>query len=138
MSTSFEGGCICGEVRYCVEAEPVVVAHCHCRDCQQTSGGRMSTIVIVPRVAFKLVKGTPRQFYFVADSGNRLAREFCINCSAPLFTDLKAMSDLWVVKAASLDDPRWLKPAMHIWTASRQPWDSIDDGLPQYPGNPPM
>lgn len=138
MSASFEGGCACGEIRYRVEAEPIVVAHCHCRDCQKTSGGRMATIVIVPRAAFRLTRGHPRGFDFIADSGNRLTREFCPGCGSPLFTELKAMPDLWVVKAASLDDPGWLKPAMHIWADSRQPWDGIDDGLPCHAGNPPL
>lgn len=133
----FEGGCVCGAIRYRVDAEPVVVAHCHCRDCQRTSGGRMSTIVIVPKAAYKLLKGRPGRYDFVADSGNKVAREFCSDCGAPLFTDLQGMPDLWVVKAASLDDPRWLQPAMHIWAASRQPWDALDE-LPQFPGNPPM
>lgn len=138
MTVPFEGGCVCGDIRYRVSAEPIVVAHCHCRDCQRTSGGRMSTIVIVPRDAFSLTQGKPRGFEFIADSGNLLDREFCANCGSPLFTALKAVPGVRVLKAASLDDPGWLKPAMHIWTASRQPWDDIEDALPQYPGNPPM
>ncbi|TIU17445.1 MAG: GFA family protein, partial [Mesorhizobium sp.] len=26
---------------------------------------------------------------------------------------------------------------MHMWTASKQPWVMLDDGLPQYEGAPP-
>jgi hypothetical protein len=33
----FRGGWLCGGVRYEIEGEPVVVAHCHCTDCQRLS-----------------------------------------------------------------------------------------------------
>ncbi|TIT47303.1 MAG: GFA family protein, partial [Mesorhizobium sp.] len=26
---------------------------------------------------------------------------------------------------------------MHMWTASKQPWVMLEDGLPQYEGAPP-
>ncbi|RUZ11396.1 GFA family protein, partial [Mesorhizobium sp. M7A.F.Ca.CA.002.15.1.1] len=37
----------------------------------------------------------------------------------------------------SLDDPTVFKPQMHIFTASKQPWLVLDDGLPKYEGAPP-
>lgn len=41
-----------------------------------------------------------------------------------------------VVKAASLNDPSWLKPAMHIWTDSAQPWAETSAALPRFAKNP--
>jgi hypothetical protein len=35
---TFEGGCLCGAVRYRVAAEPLAALACHCRDCQYVSG----------------------------------------------------------------------------------------------------
>jgi hypothetical protein len=35
----FTGGCSCGAIRYESTAEPIMMFKCHCRDCQQTTGG---------------------------------------------------------------------------------------------------
>ena len=37
-----------------------MMLHCHCRDCQQFSGGPFSSFVIVPTEAFKLLQGSLR------------------------------------------------------------------------------
>lgn len=143
MSTPFSGGCVCGAVRYECAAEPIATINCHCRDCQKTSGSQMSTNVLVSKSGFKLQKGTPKFYSFTADSGNMVERQFCGNCGTPLFMELKAMPDVWVLKASSLDDPSWLKPAMHIYCDSAQPWDPIqnlpaDSDLPRHGKMPPM
>jgi hypothetical protein len=137
MPVPFQGGCACGEIRYECAAEPLIVIHCHCRDCQRSSGTQMGTTAFIPRSAFKLLTGTPRSCEFTADSGNILIRQFCGTCGSPLFLDPRGFSHVWGVKAASLDDPSWLKPGVHIWTESAQPWDRIGDELPCHPGNLP-
>src|SRR5437667_12391973 len=57
-SYPFSGGCACGAIRYESTAEPVMMLHCHCRDCQRSSGGPFSSFVIVPTEAFKLLQGS--------------------------------------------------------------------------------
>ncbi len=39
MKTPFTGGCSCGAIRYESTAEPIMMFKCHCRDCQQATGG---------------------------------------------------------------------------------------------------
>jgi hypothetical protein len=97
----------------------------------------MGTTAFIPRAAFKLLQGTPRSCEFTADSGNILIRQFCGTCGSQLFFDPRGFPDFWGVKATSLDDPSWLKPGVHIWTESAQPWARFDDGLPRHPGNLP-
>ena len=45
------GRCLCGECSYAIEGQPVVVAHCHCRDCQRLSGAGHTTGAMFPRTA---------------------------------------------------------------------------------------
>ena len=138
MSMQAEGGCVCGAVRFRCEGEPLLVAHCHCRDCQKSSGAAFATVVVVPRAAFRLLQGEPAGHPYRGDSGKRLIRRFCGRCGAPLFTEAEAMPDAWIIRAAAFDDPARFVPQMHIYTASAQPWDVISDDLPAYPGMPPM
>ena len=136
MPAPFSGGCRCGAIRYTCSAEPVMVANCHCRDCQYASGGGASTVALVPRPAIEIEVGEVSRFSVVAENGKQVTRQFCGVCGSPLFSELESMPQLFVVKAGSLDDPSWLVPGAHIWTRSAQPWSLADDGLPRFETNP--
>lgn len=125
------GGCACGAVRYESTAEPVIVAHCHCRDCQRASGAAMSTVFAVPRAAFRH-KGPTSTYATSGDSGNPVVRHFCPDCGSPLFSDVAVLPDLQFVRAASLDDPAAVSPTMHIYCDSAQPWGKPLDDLPHF------
>jgi hypothetical protein len=137
MTAQFLGGCACGAIRYACDVAPAAVFHCHCRDCQRSSGAPMATVAIVPRMGFSLLSGRPRSYAVTTNSGNTMRREFCGDCGSPLFLDLAARPDIWIIRATSFDDPGAFKPSMHVWTGSAQPWDRVNDGLACYPGNPP-
>jgi len=49
----FSGGCECGAIRYECSAEPIVMFNCHCRACQQISGGPDVPVVLLPADSFK-------------------------------------------------------------------------------------
>jgi hypothetical protein len=76
ISTPFSGGCACGAIRYQATAEPVLMLHCHCRDCQRASGGPFSSYVIVPAEAFKLLQGSLRFHPSPSEAGGMTRRGF--------------------------------------------------------------
>ena len=44
----FEGECLCGEVKYCIDGEPTGFFHCHCERCRRVSGtGHASNLRVV-------------------------------------------------------------------------------------------
>ncbi len=134
MSTRFSGGCACGAIRYECSAEPIFSLNCHCRDCQRATGAAYASILRVPVIAFRVTKGEARFYTVTADSGNTVSRGFCSNCGAPLFSRLSGMPDVIGVRAGSLDDLSWHRPAADIFTKSAQPWDYMNPELPKYPG----
>jgi hypothetical protein len=129
MPAPFQGGCVCGEVRYECAQEPVTAFHCHCRDCQRASGSGHATVALLPKAAFKATKGNAKRWEYPTDSGNKIWRYFCGTCGAPVFAELSAFPDLWAIRVASMDDSSWVKPGLHIWSKSAQPWDPINDNL---------
>ena len=62
MKLPFTGGCVCGEVRYECNSRPLMMLKCHCRDCQQVSGGAYTPVVIVPLKAFKITRGALQHY----------------------------------------------------------------------------
>ena len=138
MTAPFSGGCMCGAIRYECSAEPLGVAYCYCRDCQRSSGGPFSTIVIVPASAVKIQRGQAKGYAVKGESGNTVTRFFCTECGAPLYSEAQAAPTARFVKAASLDDPSRVKPGMAIWTSSAQPWAEIPQGLQRFEKNPPL
>ncbi len=132
------GGCLCGEVRYESEAEPVLTALCHCAHCQKQTSSAYSVLVALPKGSLRMEGPPLAAFEDVGDSELPVIRKFCPQCGSSIITELVATPDLDWLKAGTLDDPSWLSPQMNIWCSSAQPWVGMDDATPAYEGNPPL
>src|SRR5215470_9953070 len=84
MAAPFTGGCACGAVRYTCSAEPLMMANCHCRDCQRAGGAPYAAVLLVPKAAVTFT-GEIKFHQVQADSGNMASRGFCPACGSPLF-----------------------------------------------------
>jgi hypothetical protein len=132
MPKSFLGRCACGAIRYRVDAEPMLMANCHCRACQQAGGSAYASGVIVPAGAVT-IEGEPRWYESKADSGNTARRGFCGTCGSPLFADSDAFRDVAMsIRAATLDDQSWFMPQLDCWMKASQPWACTDPAIPKF------
>ena len=131
-----QGGCLCGQVRYEMTADPTIVGVCHCRHCQRQGGSAFSVVAAVPASAFRL-SGTVETFRDTGDSGKPVMRNFCPICGSPIMSEVTAAPDLVWVKTGSLDDPSRLRPTMQIYCDKAQPWIALE-GLESYPGMPDL
>ena len=128
----FSGGCACGAIRYEATAEPMMMLHCHCRDCQQSSGGPFSSFVVVPKEAFKLLQGSLLRFHASpSERGGQNQRGFCADCGSPILAKPDANPHIVAIRTASLDDPSWFNPQIDVWTSDAQPWDQMNPALPK-------
>lgn len=132
----FSGGCRCGAIRYSVSSEPRYMGNCHCRDCQQATGGSHLSAVGVKAADFKLEHGEPKWFTSPADKGHEMRRAFCDDCGSPVFLVNGAAENFMVLYAGSLDDPSGYEPAIDIYVKSAQPWCLLNDALPKFPEMP--
>lgn len=128
---TYQGGCLCGAVRYRTASAPINARVCHCRLCQKAIGASFNARVLF-RADEVTVEGAVDYVHTSAD----LKRGFCPRCGTTLFSR-RLSNDTIGVTSGSLDDPSLFKPQMHIYVASKQPWLVIDDGLPQHEGMPP-
>jgi hypothetical protein len=137
ITTPFTGGCACGAIRYESTAEPVLMLNCHCRDCQQSSGGPFSSFVIVPKEGFTLLKGAPRFHASPSEMGGKTHRGFCPDCGTPINAKPETIPHLVAIRTASLDNPGWFNPQMEVWTSDAHPWDRLNPTLPKFDKYPP-
>ena len=128
------GGCLCGQIRYTLSAEPKVCVTCHCKNCQRQAGTALSVIIGVPEDAVEIT-GQVKTYNDTGDSGASVRRQFCGDCGSPVFTRLEQPGMLFI-KAGSLDDTSGLKPAFHCYTKSKQDWVPLGD-IPCYETVPP-
>ena len=116
-----KGGCLCGSIRYTSEAEPLATVICHCIDCQKQSGGAYSLNIIMPKGSLD-IQGEMTTYVGTGDSGQTLDRNFCGRCGSAISSEPSAIDTITVLKAGSLDDASWVRPAMEIYCDSAQPW----------------
>lgn len=130
MPMRYEGGCLCGAVRYSTDADPINERACHCRLCQRAIGASFNARILF-HMADVAVEGPVRTYH----SSASLERGFCPECGTTIFSRRQSMGVLGI-SAGSLDDPSLFRPSEHIWTSSKQPWLCLSDGLKDYPEAP--
>jgi hypothetical protein len=135
MAEPLKGSCLCGAIRYTVDAPVTELRVCHCVHCQKASGTGMSVNAVVPASAFKLT-GTPKRYQAKADSGRTLFRYFCGECGSPIYSHRETTPDILVVRAGGFDNAGEMRIGTHIWTKSRRSWSYIDPACTQVPGQP--
>ncbi len=124
-SKPFDGGCLCGALRYRCSASPFVAYACHCTACQKVTSSAFATCIQLPAESVTVTAGKPRQVERMADSGNTLSNFFCPECSSTLYVQNHARPRIKTVYVGTLDEPGAVSVATHIWTRSKLPWLSL-------------
>lgn len=127
-----QGGCYCGAVRYEIDAEPLLNAQCHCRECQYISGGSPNVIIAVPDSGFHYVKGAPKTFRR-KDLEAPVSREFCAECGTQLVTRAPSLAGVSIVKRGTLDNPAaYPDPQLAIFLVDKQTYHHVPAGIPAF------
>lgn len=115
----YEGGCLCGEVRFVATGAPDRVGLCHCLDCRKHHGAAFfATAVFAPDQV--TIKGATDEFE---------GRHFCTKCGSSVYSLFHGEVELYL---GSLDEPSRLKPTYELWTCRRESWLSPVDGAEQF------
>lgn len=132
IPTSFTGGCACGAIRYESTTQPMLMLHCHCRDCQRSSGGPFSSFSIVTKDAFSLLQGSMRFHDSPSEAGGKTHRGFCQNCGSPIVVATDSQPQTVAIRTASFDDPSWFKQQMDVWISDAHPWDQMNSAMVKF------
>jgi hypothetical protein len=92
--------------------------------------------MVLPKEQFALIRGELKRFTRPADSGGQVVCSFCPDCGTRIIHEPERMAGMVNVRAGTLDDTSWLAPRVQAWTASKQPWLRLEEGLLSFDRQP--
>lgn len=129
MAQIYEGGCLCGALRYALNGKPEWAAHCHCRSCQKATGGSFTTWIGYQSKSFETTRGLLAK----CSTSAGVERGFCAQCGTSLtFQAEERWPGQIHILAPTLDNPEMAKPKAHVNVGDQLPWVKLDDGLPRH------
>jgi hypothetical protein len=132
---TLHGSCLCGEIAWKVTGDLQFLAHCHCSMCRKSHGAAFVTWGGGNAADLRLTRGEGRAVPYRASPA--LLRPFCPTCGSKV-PNVHADGDQFGLAVGNLSDDPGIRPAAHIFAASRAPWYEIpDDGLPRFDEYPP-
>lgn len=120
MPTTYQGGCLCGFIRYTAQGPAEKPHTCSCRNCQQHSGALTALWVEFPRdrIEWTGAGGAPALYR----SSDYSSRAFCPRCGS----SLGAVDDEPVIAllVGGFDDPSApeLEPEYHAFEDCQPAW----------------
>jgi len=124
----YEGGCLCGAIRYQSRAAPSRGVICHCSMCRKHSGAPILAFVHFPKASFSWLNANPSRYR----SSQFAERGFCSTCGSTISMHEEVLSDSAQVAVGSLDDPDSVCIDDHVWTEAQILWFDVNDQLPRY------
>ena len=124
-----EGGCDCRYIRYRLSSSPLVVHCCHCRWCQRETGSTFALNAYIEAERVVHIGAEPELVATPSESGDGQDIARCPKCKIAVWSNYDS-PDFRFVRVGTLDSPDRLPPDVHIYTASKQPWLVLPQGIP--------
>ncbi len=110
----FDGGCLCGQVRFVALGRPFRVGVCHCLDCRKHHGALFHASAVFAQDSVT-IEGETREY---------AGRCFCPRCGSSVFG---RSDDEVEVNLGALDASDQFTPTYELWAVRREKW------LPKFP-----
>lgn len=127
------GGCLCGKLRYSIDATPIDAGFCHCKICQRANGAPMVAWLTIPFSGFSYTSGCAG----IYASSKNYQREFCGQCGSQIAFRAINEPKTIDITICTLDDSSIVEPQYHIWCQSKVNWLHLNDGLPHFKDSGP-
>lgn len=123
------GSCLCGGIRFRIDAALAPIQICHCSQCRKAQGGPFATNTPVSAASFQLLSGEELLTAFESSPGKQ--RVFCRRCGSPIYSHKASLPGVLRIRAGLIDEPVSVSIAAHFQTGSKASWWPIEDDLPR-------
>ena len=129
------GGCLCGGVRFRVDAPLVVATYCHCTRCQRRTGTAASAQARIQPGSLTVTQGEELIRTYAPPDG--FPKLFCGACGSALWSRSPDDPDIMSVRLGAFDGDPGIRPSLRQFCSYAAAWEDIpDDGLPRHPERP--
>ncbi|MGZ8335948.1 MAG: GFA family protein [Allosphingosinicella sp.] len=119
----FDGRCMCGAVRYRMDAAPMIVHACHCTECRRLTGSAFALNAVIEAERVELLAGETGAVPVTGTSGKLQTIHRCPDCKVALWSHYPGGgSRISFIRVGTLAAPDRLPPDIHIYTSSKLPW----------------
>jgi hypothetical protein len=136
MAKTLTGGCLCGAVRYTVNADFIFSGKCYCEDCRKMSGTGHGSVFAVPEASVQMT-GKLTEYKKAGGSGQPITRRFCPVCGSRIAAMANVMPGVLMLTASSLDDPNEFVSQMSVFASRAPSWDRPPADTPSFAEMPP-
>jgi len=125
QTEQFEGGCLCGAVRFVAAGEPKAVYWCHCQSCRRHTGAPVAVFAAYEPQAYQVTKG---EITKLDTTPGQTRRGFCARCGSTLTCESLPEITLTHFHVGAFDQAARLAPTKKQYFAEeRMPWLHISD-----------
>jgi hypothetical protein len=129
------GGCLCGGVRFRVDAPLVVATYCHCTRCQRRTGTAASAQARIQPGSLTVTQGEELIRTYAPPDG--FPKLFCGACGSALWSRSPDDPEIMSVRLGAFDGDPGVRPSLRQFVAYAAAWEDVpDDGLPRYDERP--
>jgi hypothetical protein len=107
--------------------------NCHCSQCRRSTGAAFKSLAGIPRAKLELTEG--RDSLLIYGNEDAAFDAHCRHCGSLLYSVVRDGAYVHVAMGTLGGEPA-IKPAMHIFVASKAAWFDITDDLPQHAALP--
>ena len=122
MRNQWQGGCLCGAVRFGAKGTPRWIGWCHCQSCRRHSGAPVSVFAFAHTDVEAMCGAITK---FQSSPGTR--RGFCVTCGSTLTCESNGRPDELHIHVGAFDHASELAPTFHIYPEERLPWLCLAD-----------
>ena len=127
-----KGKCLCGHIVFEVQADPIYMVNCFCRDCQIVSGSQFYAAYGVSLKSGLInLSNEPSSYRIISASGRENTRKFCPKCGSRVWAEIPEL-DLASVSGFALEDREHFKPTINYHTKQAPEWCLIDTTMTSY------
>jgi hypothetical protein len=114
-----------------MQTAPLIVHCCHCRWCQRETGTAFALNALIETERVAHLKSQPEVIDTPSQSGKGQKIARCPSCRVAVWSHYAGAGPIIrFVRVGTLDTPEALRPDIHIFTASRQPWVVLPQDMP--------
>lgn len=118
---NFAGSCLCGTVKFEIDATPQRFYFCHCQQCRKLTGSAHASNILLEPAPIRWIQGGDSVHRYDAPEGREFTHVFCRHCGSGL-PFLNVSGKTLFIPAGTIDSALELEVTRNIFWNEAPAW----------------